>query len=367
MLKVQLKAFGPTQAQDAFSCLVELTSPGLEPEDAARMISNALPWDAVLKLAAYHGVVPLLHKNLKPVFPQLPPGTGEELRRLFLLNARRMLLFTAEIHRIAKAFHDHGIPCIFFKGPVLASLLYGDITLRQSVDIDLLTFPQYYRQATQTMAGLGYVDNRESTLSGRLKAWFPGLMRDLSYFQARKRMMAELHFRLLPGYLLSIQQETSTFYRFTEIEFYGIKVLTLAAAELLFYLCLHGSIHQFDQLIWLADLGHLMSQFDEVAFETLFLKAREMNLERPLVQALLLLKHFYRRPMPQCAGGYENSSAIVEIASVARDRMSQGDAKSVDDHWARLGYLQGLREGRGYQLRCVGGWGLRQAFHSIFG
>jgi hypothetical protein len=367
LLKAHLKSFGPTQTHDAFSCLVELSSPGLKPDDAARMLANALPWAAVLKLAIYHGVVPLLYKNLKPFITRLPAGTGKELSRLYLLNARLMLLFTAEIHRIAKAFQAHGTPCVFFKGPVLASLLYGDITLRQSVDIDLLTFPQYYRQATQTMAGLGYAVNGESALSGRLKAWFPGLMRDLSLFQSQKRMMAELHFRLLPGYVLSIKQEKSIFHRFTELQFHGIKLLSLAPVELMFYLCLHGSIHQFERLIWLADLDRLMSQFDEAAFGALFLKAREMNLERPLIQALLLLEHFYHRPLPQWVGGYENRSVLEEFARLAGDRMIQGEAKSVDDGWARLRYLRSLREGGGYQLRCVGGWGLRQAFHAMFG
>ena len=48
------------------------------------------------------------------------------------------MLLTSELIKIMKLLEENDIKAIAFKGPTLAQLAYGDVTLRQYVDLDLL-------------------------------------------------------------------------------------------------------------------------------------------------------------------------------------------------------------------------------------
>ena len=48
------------------------------------------------------------------------------------------MLLTSELIKIMKVLEENDIKAIAFKGSTLAQLAYGDVTLRQYVDLDLL-------------------------------------------------------------------------------------------------------------------------------------------------------------------------------------------------------------------------------------
>ena len=48
------------------------------------------------------------------------------------------MLMSAELIRIMKLLEKNDIKALAFKGPVLSQMVYGDITLRQYVDLDVL-------------------------------------------------------------------------------------------------------------------------------------------------------------------------------------------------------------------------------------
>ena len=54
---------------------------------------------------------------------------------------------TSELIKVMKLFEENGVEYISFKGPVLSQLAYGDITLRQYVDLDILIKKEDLRKA----------------------------------------------------------------------------------------------------------------------------------------------------------------------------------------------------------------------------
>lgn len=87
-----------------------------------------LNWHELIRLAEQHAVLPLLYRHLQSADPQVVPSAlWRELQHCFQENARRNLAMTAELLKLLKLFTLHQIPAIPYKGPILASAIYGDV------------------------------------------------------------------------------------------------------------------------------------------------------------------------------------------------------------------------------------------------
>ncbi|MCK4389505.1 MAG: nucleotidyltransferase family protein [Desulfobacterales bacterium] len=62
----------------------------------------------------------------------------DRCRVCFHVNAHWNVIFTEKLLNLPNLFEAHGIPALPFKGPVLAQTVYGDLSRRQFVDLDIL-------------------------------------------------------------------------------------------------------------------------------------------------------------------------------------------------------------------------------------
>ena len=109
-------------------------------------------WNFLLQLASWHKVTPLLYRSLQAA----PEPVLIRLKTYVRSALVHSLLLTGELLRLLKRFEAQGIPAIPLKGPALASFLYGDMALRQSVDIDILLRQEYIPAARRLLLSLGY-------------------------------------------------------------------------------------------------------------------------------------------------------------------------------------------------------------------
>lgn len=79
----------------------------------------------------------------------------EQLTETARRTARRALVRSAELVRIARLFGDAGIPFLSVKGPLLARSLYGDVGGRHAGDLDLLIAPERLADADRTLREAG--------------------------------------------------------------------------------------------------------------------------------------------------------------------------------------------------------------------
>jgi hypothetical protein len=104
-----------------------------------------------------HGVIPLLYQSLSTTCPEAVPKTNlAQLRDYSHSNALHNLFLTKELLKLLNLFESHSIPAIPFKGPVLAVSAYGNLSLRQIGDLDILVRERDYHKAKELLLDQGH-------------------------------------------------------------------------------------------------------------------------------------------------------------------------------------------------------------------
>ncbi|MGA7126342.1 MAG: nucleotidyltransferase family protein, partial [Chthoniobacterales bacterium] len=108
-------------------------------ERIRKITAGPLEWDFVLSEATENSVGPLLEMNLRAVVANAAPAAAmERLKVTCRANTVRCLFLAAELHKILELFRAAGIVAIPYKGPVLAEQAYGNLTLRDFDDLDII-------------------------------------------------------------------------------------------------------------------------------------------------------------------------------------------------------------------------------------
>ena len=75
---------------------------------------------------------------------------------------------------------------------------------------------------------------------------------------------------------------------------------TLGEEDLFTYLCMHGALHWWNQLKWLADIGALLAAARDGAAGRLYRAAENRGAGRAAAQAMLLCQRLLGVPLPAC-------------------------------------------------------------------
>src|ERR1041385_7457446 len=100
-----------------------------------RRVGDEINWEYLFATAQAHGVLPLLHKHLAG--ESVPSHFLSRLKRESVANSQNVLHLIAKQLRLAKLFNENGVRVALFKGPLLAQMAYGEMSLRQAGDIDV--------------------------------------------------------------------------------------------------------------------------------------------------------------------------------------------------------------------------------------
>lgn len=192
---------------------------------------------------------------------------------------------TRESLRLQQAVQGEGVPAIILKGAPLAMLAYGDPGYKEALDIDLLVPPGGVRTTIGLLHEMGY----ESDFPRLSKAQVDGYLRhckEATFVNRQCGVMIDLHWGLVdnPGALTGIDVEA----RGQSVAVPGGELRTLADEELFAYLCVHGSLHNWARLKWLADLGAFINRYDGDGIEKLYSAAEQHSAARAASIALAL-------------------------------------------------------------------------------
>jgi Uncharacterised nucleotidyltransferase len=196
--------------------------------------------------------MPLVYRALIPAFASsLPAAIRNSMRRYVQGNALHNLHLAAELLRLCHLLTEHGITALALKGPALAASAYGDITLRQFLDLDILVRERDLHTALAVLQADGF--RPILRLKGSPRA-IPGgsrltLVRDPSTFAI------DLHWRLSPSYFPLTPEGEELWSRATEINLGAGSVLTLGCEDTLLHLCVHGARHGWQSLSGICDVA----------------------------------------------------------------------------------------------------------------
>jgi hypothetical protein len=150
---------------------------------------------------------------------------------------------------------ENDIKAIAFKGPTLAQLAYGDITLRQYVDLDILVDEKDLYYSAMILKSI----NIEADLS--LEFLKNDILikvgSDFSLFHKYNNIHLELHWNLFRE-LLNEKRKKFISSNQLSIDINGKRINTLDYDYLLIYLCVHGSKHLWERIEWIMDLDKLI-------------------------------------------------------------------------------------------------------------
>jgi hypothetical protein len=113
-------------------------SPGPSVLDhAAAMIDSDLDWEALMEMSARHGTANLIYSNLSGL-ENIPERILNRFRNIYNNTLRSNVQLAAEADRLVDGLNSRGIDVIALKGPVTSEVIFGNIGIYPSEDIDIL-------------------------------------------------------------------------------------------------------------------------------------------------------------------------------------------------------------------------------------
>ena len=286
------------------------------------------PWGATFNiqhlttLASRHGILPLVYQTLKSLHATRYTLHAEILaafKQQYLTIAQRNMLMSAELLRIINLLRENNIEALAFKGPALSQMAYGDITLRQYSDLDILVDGKDAYEAGRLMSGNGHTPILPLSILSNKTCLHTA--KDFS-LMSKGGVHTELHWRLFEKKynisLLSCAAEQKC----QSVTINGKAVKTLQNELLLVYLCLHGAKHAFERIEWICDIDRLIRS-GEVDWVHVISLAEQSHSKRSFYLGLSLAHTLLRTPVPENLMPAVQDETIQTLQSLVLSQMMQ--------------------------------------------
>ena len=258
-----------------------------------RLLQQEINWDYLFATAQAHGLLPLLHKHLTDL---APTHFLSRLKRESVANSQNVLHLIAKQLRIYKLFKENDIPVALFKGPLLAQIAYGEISLRQAGDIDLLINRRHFEQARALLESLDYEMSPRLTpaqLTSHLNNHC-----ELQFMRDEWFTVVDLHWDLAPRSFIFKLHADEVMSRLQTVSLAGTTVETFGAEDLVLYLAMHGAKHLWRRLEWITSLAEYLRTTRDLNWDVLVQRAEQAHAARMLALGLRLVEKFSNVRVP---------------------------------------------------------------------
>ncbi|CAN5664436.1 hypothetical protein BH18ACI4_BH18ACI4_06710 [soil metagenome] len=267
-------------------------------EKLQQLTREKLDWDYLFAAAKQHGVLPLLHKHLN-LIPEsgAPTYFLTNLRNESVFNAQCNLYLANESLKILRLCKKIGLRIMAFKGQILSQLAYGENSLRQAGDIDLLVERKDFERAKHLLESLGY--SMTPALTEAQQSSHLDFHCEIQFVRDQGFTVVDLHWALAPQSFTFSLETKAVMDRMREVSFLGELVETLAIEDLILYQCFHGTKHLWRQLEWISSLGQLISSRSEIEWALIIDRGEKARGKRMLGTGLWLAHKLTGAPVPE--------------------------------------------------------------------
>ncbi len=289
-------------------------------------------WSNVISLASNNRVMPLLYQGLKSIDDgSISPEIVHQCAMEYRDNAARAIQLTSALFDLLDQFKEAGIKVVPFKGPILAELAYGDLSLRETGDLDLLVRREDVVRAAQLLQALGH-EPIFPTSTPREAAYLRQLRGDARANYLRRhsehhlvcretQVNVDLHWAIaLPEFSLRMDV-AGMWERSRLVTIAGREVPTLSPEDSLLVLCVNGAKDCWERLDRICDIKQLLLHVKMNWPEAIAIATRA-GAARILRVGLLLASGMLCTEMPaEVSGWIENDEPAQRIARQIQHRM----------------------------------------------
>ncbi|MGI8480501.1 MAG: nucleotidyltransferase domain-containing protein [Chthoniobacterales bacterium] len=272
----------------------------LNPAAAREIVCAArqpLDWFKAADLASYHRLSPVLISEVQQhATARVPETLRLRLIERFRAHTIRNFELTGELLEILSLLEESSLPALAFKGPVLTQQLYGQLALREFVDLDILVAPTHASTVISLLSAKGF--EPQFTLTRQQIARFQGIKHHIALYHAAKRVLVEVHWALLsPGYTFSPAAQIA--WESTQIvSIAGRSINTFSHETQLLFTCLHQAKHNWSRLGWLMDLAALIRQSPALDWHQIQNRAGSFGTGRMIRVGLQLVQLLFQVTLP---------------------------------------------------------------------
>lgn len=274
-------------------------------------------WADFLRAALRHGMLPIAARALSvSVTEGIPPLIASDLRRAAASNSRRSLALVAELVKVLRLLDGAGIHAVPWKGPLLSQRAYGDLGSRYFFDLDVLVRAADLPRARDLLATIGF--RTEKPMSAAQQAAYVEHQGELELVRDSDGVWLELHTAIVPTYYSAGTSSDDLWDRLVDAHIGRYRVPALAITDDLEALCVHGSKHRWERLIWIVDVAMMSRLLAAEDWQQLWDAARHNGTLRMVHLGLLLASDLCAAAIP---------SSVVR--SARGDRVAVGLASEV--------------------------------------
>ncbi|MGC3975472.1 MAG: nucleotidyltransferase family protein [Nitrospira sp.] len=255
------------------------------------LVCEGINWDLVWRMSKAHGVAPLVYRNLTAICPAAVPLVIHEAYRrqnqsITLMNT----VLAKELVALLEALAAKGITAIPFHGSTLAQVAYGDLSMRECEDIELIVEEGAVSQARKVLWSHGYQ---------RAKA--DAEPYEVNHVFLRRNGMVTVNLQWgLAGYHSRFRLDRSALWgRLKPVGLPTKAVMGLCPEDLLILLCVHGTIHAWTQLKWVCDIAELVRWKPALDWSRVLFQASEWGCRRMVLLGLAMAQNLFDIVLPR--------------------------------------------------------------------
>lgn len=319
------------------------------------LASVPIDWQYLLSTAYAHGLLPLLHKHIASAAGDIVPAhILARLKRESVANSQNVLHLTGKQLHICKLFKQHAIQVALFKGPLLAHMAYGEISLRQSGDIDMLINRRDFPQARVLLESLNYEMTPKLTptqLSSHLNSHC-----EIQFMRDEWFTVVDLHWDLAPRSFVFGLKANEVMSRLQSVSLAGTNVQTFGAEDLVLYQAMHGAKHLWRRLEWISCLAESIRATPAISWHTIVDRAANAHATRILALGLRLVEDFSEVNIPSHVfASVDPAKAMQRMAARIRDQLftTFGPAESTETNLYNLRIMDRKRDALISALRSI--------------
>lgn len=285
------------------SLVLSCATTNLERSDIERiqtLLQGAIDWQRLIQIAAYHGVLPLLHQSLtNQAIDQnaIPQTTRQHLQNYCRINGIRSLGFTQELLRLLKVFKAHGIDVIPYKGPVLSVMAYGNVVLRQYRDLDFLIHPEDFSKIEEILVSENYY-NRDPDMSRAQRSIYFQSSCEYTFMNQDNTVALEPHWDILPRRFCISLKPQDLWQHQVSVSLLGTPTSTFSPEEMLLVVCLNGAKDRWKKLKLICDVAQLLHMYPTMDWDRLLERTSILGCRRILFLGLFLANRLLGVALP---------------------------------------------------------------------